>query len=1773
MRVLLFILLIFINLNRISSQISKCGHEYAILNLDNNGIPVYDNIEMMDSILLNYSQIQSLNTSINSDVEIPVVFHVIHTGNPVGNGDNISDLAISQSFANLNLAFEGTGISFCMAQRTPNNEETTGINRIDGTNYSVFGTVFQGQDEVAGPYLTQIMSEESWGNHDYVNIWTINEILVSNLPGLINAYSSFGGGFGFDLYDGIVIKPEFLPTSTLSHELGHYLGLYHTFEGDCGTSLCGCNPNQLQCPENNDCNIDGDRICDTAPHKRMCGVCDENQVNNCDSNNPIGNLIYNFMNYSDSACRDEFTFDQGERMNDYLFAIRPNLLISLGCQEPCNEVIAFFDAPEFIDTQESVTFINDEPVLSSWYIDGVWISDQFIFSQNFDNAGIYQVCLVASSDNCSNTHCQNINVGIFDDVGACGEVTLDECELLINGDFEQTISIDEIPIGSYPLTHLGFSDDPFIESGICNWTPYIETPHFCHAITNDESNLNDSNKFICGATGFFDEMTPVYVEAISTINKLQLIDGEEYTVKLSCGVGSNASTANMQIYISLSESANLGSIFSSTEYILNNNTMISGVPFPVYEDLIEPQGICEIQTDHLIEFSFTYNAETMGRYLIIRPGQIQTIDDDDDNNIQWLAIDNVSVSHCNTCSPDFIFSSENCNFYFESIFNSSEGICFWDFGDGQIGEGCIIEHQFPETGVYEVCLSQLCDSGLTVDVCQEVEVIISEPPSLECYETAFFDNDICEWIILGVDDLSVSIGNIQNFCEGEDMVAVANIAGGQIPDGSIVWSTGQIGTSIPILDEPTTTNNFNGNYTVTITDEDGCSSSDSEAFTIFSNPNVSDIVVMNRTCELTGSICIYFEDHNQRTGVKFSLDGGNSYQSTVNDNSVQVCYNQLPGTYDIWARWGNNQCPVFIQTVTVQDLCFPIPQECDANENTIYVGNMDLTEVIQQNNISLPIIGRAFYIEDELRIDQGITFVDCQFFFDDNANMTINENAVFTDECLLTACDYLWEGVIVNGKQLRLYGSVIENARTGIFANTSSQIGLDRGSRVSNCITGISINNSSLSMFKESYIECELRISEYNFVNGIVSIGGDANVRINNSSIHDISQAITMTGDQNNYSVLQIDNQSKIYNNGDYNIDLEPGQNLSQFDYAIRCLYSTAVLENSEVYNTRGGINATSSILDVLKCSKIHVLHTFISSYLGYLNIYQNEDITTSFDGIWANSPQSVKISNNTFSTMGSILSEFGRVITVRNTNLPISDHHQIFNNIINLNSSDGGIYLDNTPNITVEENTINNLTDTDISLTNGIFISAGNNQIIKCNKINDMVGNGSFAGIWNSFGESCNIIENTYNETGVGIQIDYNTYHQKVQKNIFVSGGTGLNTRSNIGPQPFHGNIWKSDGWIREAWSSLPVDENDLMRFTVNPLINDWSCDNNIPSGYIYNPSNVSPNWYFTDDEFCNLQYGDCLVGIAGPPDEFFIQEALEAICNSNFNDNKGDIDCSESWVSSFELFSLLKNLNVKPSNDKHKCVIEFIEKSDTTLLMSFYKIDSILYSGLDSVSLTIVDSLYTDLYDHIDQNGYENVDSLFSDIVSFAISQDSIHHINSLKIDSILQLVIPDTCIVTQAFIDVYKFINSGITIDSLSRDVRNQDILHNVALECPKRFGHIVYIARSYMRFITDYDYNKLDCTKTEIKIREKQSNLQANGVSIYPNPTKGILTIIASKINHGKLEIYDVSSRRIMEFNNFDQQKTINLHGLDPGVYFIKIIDKNDSAHEVKKIIVQ
>jgi hypothetical protein len=284
---------------------------------------------------------------------IPIVVHIIHRGEAIGTGSNISEAQILSAINNLNQAYRNqapytgvdTEIEFCLAQRDPNGNPHSGINRVSGnsvTNYSTQGII--STNELAVKALSK------WDNTKYYNFWIVAEIdnndggsgtqgyayfpgAGSDRDGAVMLFNSFGydpdGSLGYNL------KNYTNRNVTTIHEVGHALNLYHTFEGDGSGSTCPGAGNLCGSGV-------GDCVSDTPPHRRSNSDCNTGGTNSCDGGSSNTLFVHNFMDYSSDVCQTRFTAGQSTRMNAVLApgGLRNSLTNSDGCNPANNN----FDA-------------------------------------------------------------------------------------------------------------------------------------------------------------------------------------------------------------------------------------------------------------------------------------------------------------------------------------------------------------------------------------------------------------------------------------------------------------------------------------------------------------------------------------------------------------------------------------------------------------------------------------------------------------------------------------------------------------------------------------------------------------------------------------------------------------------------------------------------------------------------------------------------------------------------------------------------------------------------------------------------------------------------------------------------------------------------------------------------------------------------------------------------------------------------------------------------------------------------------------------------------------------------------------------------------------------------------------------------------------------------------------------------------------------------------------------------------------------------------------
>ena len=293
-----------------------CIHATAQDSRCSSPTPTPPEVEAFEAWLQGYlATSKPASTEADEIYILPVIFHIIHDSEDIGTGLNLSDSQIFSQLAATNRDFRmqnwdtvntlpefkavaaDLGIELALAVHDPdgNELEVPGINRIDRTAagftpppYSVSYSTFT------------IKPTTYWDPERYVNVWVSDFEVLGHSPfpsaphadlpsppapyqdGVLVDYQSFGT-FGN-------IKSKYNHGRSLTHELGHWLGLYHIWgtATECGSS---------------------DYCADTPEQEKEIYHCPD-VSSSCGSND----MYQNYMGYVDDACMTLFTEDQKQRI-------------------------------------------------------------------------------------------------------------------------------------------------------------------------------------------------------------------------------------------------------------------------------------------------------------------------------------------------------------------------------------------------------------------------------------------------------------------------------------------------------------------------------------------------------------------------------------------------------------------------------------------------------------------------------------------------------------------------------------------------------------------------------------------------------------------------------------------------------------------------------------------------------------------------------------------------------------------------------------------------------------------------------------------------------------------------------------------------------------------------------------------------------------------------------------------------------------------------------------------------------------------------------------------------------------------------------------------------------------------------------------------------------------------------------------------------------------------------------------------------------------------
>lgn len=323
-----------------------------------------DRMAEMERFVEKFAKEHSYKDGDNVVITIPVVVHVVWN-TPL---QNISDDQILSQIDVLNKDFRRLNsdtvntpapwkslgadcqIEFKMARRDPNGNPTLGITRTQ-TSVTEFG-------QSSSLKFTASGGHDAWDRDRYLNLW------VANLGSQLLGYATFPGGspaldgvaIGYNYFGTVgTLSPPYNKGRTATHEVGHWLWLYHIWgddNGSCGGSdLVGDTPNQ---------------------GAEYYGCPGYPTVDACSPSAP-GVMFMNYMDYTDDACMNLFTQGQLTRINAAMGGPRLPLQSSNGHIDISGTPLCSFKA-------DSLSILYNNPVQLRDQSAGIPTSWQWTFA-------------------------------------------------------------------------------------------------------------------------------------------------------------------------------------------------------------------------------------------------------------------------------------------------------------------------------------------------------------------------------------------------------------------------------------------------------------------------------------------------------------------------------------------------------------------------------------------------------------------------------------------------------------------------------------------------------------------------------------------------------------------------------------------------------------------------------------------------------------------------------------------------------------------------------------------------------------------------------------------------------------------------------------------------------------------------------------------------------------------------------------------------------------------------------------------------------------------------------------------------------------------------------------------------------------------------------------------------------------------------------------------------------------------------------------------------
>ena len=515
------LLLIFSIFSFVSfSQHHTCGSHNGYLEEQKDKFPqFYKSIE--DKNIQLEEQNAKLLSKISPDQKssekkiIPVVVHVIHNFG----SENVTDAQVHDAIRVLNENINGQdpqfvsrtpdvfaavvgkpNLEFKLATKDPEGNPTSGINRIQSE-----------MTQVQNP-RDQVKAMSYWNSYQYLNIWVVKSLPTEN-GGVLLGYAQFPFS-GSMSTDGVaIIANQFASTSssTLTHEVGHWLGLRHVW----GDAVCG-----------------DDGVADTPPQRYSNGFGDnpgplpttnsfpyhvglQNQGCIADSLNWAGEMFMNYMDYTDDQYCTMFSEGQVDVFNITLdgedgglgfreYMWQEENLIATGTDEgalppTCNKQADFQEG--FGNTSvclgEEVWFKSNKSMFGSSITSVLWDLDdgntssvENNYLHTYNQAGVYNVSLTINYN--EETQVSSDNLSSLD-LSSATSYDSTITQIIVQGSQAELNAMNASNITTHPIDSLGIY---FGLEGTTFYRGYVDKVTYTAYYNNSCSSTKVKEAFI-----------------------------------------------------------------------------------------------------------------------------------------------------------------------------------------------------------------------------------------------------------------------------------------------------------------------------------------------------------------------------------------------------------------------------------------------------------------------------------------------------------------------------------------------------------------------------------------------------------------------------------------------------------------------------------------------------------------------------------------------------------------------------------------------------------------------------------------------------------------------------------------------------------------------------------------------------------------------------------------------------------------------------------------------------------------------------------------------------------------------------------------------------------------------------------------------------------------------------------------------------------------------------------------------------------------------------